>query len=56
MLPNTVAATEPVQSYVQPAEAVVGAFVPILSAAQVTEATRGRQTFNDSDKDNYFEG
>lgn len=34
----------------------VPAFVPVVSAAPVTEATRGRQTFNDSDKDNYFEG
>ncbi|MEU1036263.1 hypothetical protein ABZ402_48060 [Streptomyces mirabilis] len=32
------------------------AFAPVVSAAPVTEATRGRQTFNDSDKDNYFEG
>lgn len=29
---------------------------PALSAAPVIQATRGRQTFNDSDKDNYFEG
>ncbi|MGW9498195.1 hypothetical protein ACWG5P_28140 [Streptomyces prasinus] len=31
-------------------------FAPVLSAGSVTDVTRGRQTFNDSDKDNYFEG
>ncbi|MFI2258943.1 hypothetical protein [Streptomyces tubercidicus] len=29
---------------------------PLAVAAPVVAATRGRQVFNDSDKDNYFEG
>ncbi|MFE3651995.1 hypothetical protein [Streptomyces sp. NPDC059122] len=29
---------------------------PLAVAAPVVKATRGRQVFNDSDKDNYFEG
>ncbi|MCX5206021.1 hypothetical protein OG897_31965 [Streptomyces sp. NBC_00237] len=31
------------------------AFAPVISTASVASATRGRQQFNDSDKDNYFE-
>ncbi|WP_371790402.1 hypothetical protein OG285_05975 [Streptomyces sp. NBC_01471] len=31
-------------------------FAPLMSVEAVTTATRGRQVFNDSDKDNYFEG
>ncbi|MGQ4353037.1 hypothetical protein [Streptomyces drozdowiczii] len=31
-------------------------FAPLVSAESVVTATHGRQVFNDSDKDNYFEG
>ncbi|WP_186343757.1 hypothetical protein [Streptomyces sp. CFMR 7] len=34
---------------------VAPALTPLVSADSVVEATRGRQAFNDSDKDNYFE-
>ncbi|MEU4153362.1 hypothetical protein [Streptomyces sp. NPDC026659] len=30
--------------------------LPVLASADADEITLGRQTFNDSDKDNYFEG
>ncbi|EPH45344.1 hypothetical protein ABT390_35550 [Streptomyces aurantiacus] len=33
-----------------------GGFAPQISAHPVATLTQGRQTFNDSDKDNYFEG
>ncbi|MCX4451614.1 hypothetical protein [Streptomyces sp. NBC_01789] len=36
--------------------AQVAPFTPLVSAESVVTATHGRQTFNDSDKDNYFEG
>ncbi|WP_405682012.1 hypothetical protein [Streptomyces sp. NBC_00057] len=39
-----------------PAVAPAPAFTPAMSVASVTDVTRGRQVFNDSDKDNYFEG
>ncbi|MHC5908565.1 hypothetical protein ACVNF4_32490 [Streptomyces sp. S6] len=45
--------TNPGTSAVASIEAVP---VPVLSSADVDEVTLGRQTFNDSDKDNYFEG
>ncbi|MEU5825955.1 hypothetical protein [Streptomyces sp. NPDC047803] len=34
----------------------VAPFAPLVSAESVVTATHGRQVFNDSDKDNYFEG
>ncbi|MCX4902554.1 hypothetical protein [Streptomyces sp. NBC_00892] len=33
-----------------------GGFAPQISTHQVATLTLGRQTFNDSDKANYFEG
>ncbi|WBB58655.1 hypothetical protein O7599_23900 [Streptomyces sp. WMMC500] len=33
-----------------------GGFAPQVSTYPVPALTLGRQTFNDSDKDNYFEG
>lgn len=37
-------------------DAQVAPFTPLVSAESVVTATHGRQVFNDSDKDNYFEG
>ncbi|WP_157868948.1 hypothetical protein [Streptomyces atriruber] len=54
MAEQTIATIKPVEDKL--AKPVTGSFAPQLSTHWVTEAIRGRQTFNDSDKDNYFEG
>ncbi|WP_439947144.1 hypothetical protein [Streptomyces sp. BBFR109] len=38
------------------AQALAEIELPVLASADADEVTLGRQTFNDSDKANYFEG
>lgn len=57
MAEQTTVTTTPAVTTEKPAGAPgTGGFAPQISTHPVATLTLGRQTFNDSDKSNYFEG
>ncbi|MGW1433546.1 hypothetical protein ACWD6K_33625 [Streptomyces sp. NPDC002431] len=56
MTKQTVITTKPAIAADVPTDAPTGGFAPQTSTHPVATLTLGRQTFNDSDKANYFEG
>lgn len=56
MAEQTVINTKPAIKNVPVTASSTGGFAPQISTHPVSTLTLGRQVFNDSDKDNYFEG
>ncbi|GGU40493.1 hypothetical protein [Streptomyces violascens] len=56
MAEQTIVTIQPVVDEQLAAVPGTGGFAPQVSAHPVVTLTLGRQTFNDSDKTNYFEG
>ncbi|WFB11399.1 hypothetical protein LRS74_33500 [Streptomyces sp. LX-29] len=56
MAEQTIVTTQPAVEDKPAAAPHAGGFAPQVSTHPVATLTLGRQTFNDSDKSNYFEG
>ncbi|CAM3518612.1 hypothetical protein ACH4LN_32255 [Streptomyces albus] len=56
MAEQTIVTTKPTVEDTPAAAPSTGGFAPQISTHPVATLTLGRQTFNDSDKSNYFEG
>jgi hypothetical protein len=56
MAAQTIVTTNPAIEDTPAATPSTGGFAPQVSTHPVATLTLGRQTFNDSDKSNYFEG
>ncbi|GAA2133980.1 hypothetical protein [Streptomyces synnematoformans] len=56
MAEQTTVTTKPAVEGKPAAAPSAGGFAPQISTHPVAALTLGRQTFNDSDKSNYFEG
>ncbi|MFI2435623.1 hypothetical protein [Streptomyces sp. NPDC018693] len=56
MAEQTIVTTQPAVENTAATAPSTGGFAPQVSTQPVATLTLGRQTFNDSDKSNYFEG
>ncbi|MFD7409383.1 hypothetical protein ACFV7R_43705 [Streptomyces sp. NPDC059866] len=56
MAEQTIVTTQPATANTSAAAPNTGGFTPQVSTHPVATLTLGRQSFNDSDKSNYFEG
>ncbi|MEV6406172.1 MULTISPECIES: hypothetical protein [Streptomyces] len=56
MAEQTIVNPQPAAENTSAAAPSTGGFAPQVSTHPVATLTLGRQTFNDSDKSNYFEG
>ncbi|MEV6319135.1 hypothetical protein [Streptomyces sp. NPDC051776] len=56
MAERTIVTTQPAVEDTAVVAPSTGGFAPQVSTHPVATLTLGRQTFNDSDKSNYFEG